>query len=307
VFAPDNEAFGALPDGLLAALSTPGFTKHLTDILTYHLFLGGALLSADLAATQDITMLNGEVLTVTKTDTTVAVTTTSGQTATVTTADLEGTDGVVHIIDGVLVPSSIGASVIDLGSDYSTLLSLIATAGLEATLAGGPFTLLAPTNDAFAALDTATVDFLTSTAGAEDLTSILTYHVISGSVTSDMLMNGMVVKTVQGGIVTFMVDGGSVMVNDATVVMADMLAINGVTHGIDRILMPLAASMAPTMAPVGGMGDMVMGVSSIAPTMTPMVAMGGSPSTQISDTSGSLAVGASLSAVVFAAVLAVAL
>jgi hypothetical protein len=70
--------------------------------------------------------------------------------------------------------------------------------------------------------------------------------------------------------------------------------------------MPPAASMAPTMAPVGGMGDMVMGGGSMAPTMTPMVAMGGSPSTQTSDMSGSLTVGASLSAV-FAAVLAVAL
>jgi transforming growth factor-beta-induced protein len=257
--------------------------------LTYHLFLGGALSSADLAATQDITMLNGEMLTLTKADTTVTVTTISGQAITVITADLEGTDGVVHIVDGVLVPSSIGASVIDLGSDYSTLLSLIA--------AGGPFTLLAPTNDAFAVLDTATVDFLTSTAGAMTHTSILTYHVISGSVTSDMLMSGMMVKTVEGCEVTFMVGMVSVMVNDAAVVMADMLAFNGVTHGIDMILMPPAASMAPTMAPVGGVGDMVMGGSSMAPTMTPMVAMGGSHSTQISDMSGSLDVGASLSAV----------
>jgi transforming growth factor-beta-induced protein len=281
VFAPDNDAFGALPDGLLTALLTLGFNKHLTDILSYHVFLGGALLSSDLAATQNITMLNREMLTVTKTDTTVTVTTANEQTVTVITADLEGTDGVVHIINGVLLPSSIGVSVIDLSSDYSTLLSLITRAGLEETFTGGPFTLLAPTNDAFAALDNATVTYLTSADGAENLTSILTYHVISGSITSDMLMNDMMIKTDQGGMVTFMVEGDTVMVNDATVVMADMLAFNGVSHGIDKILMP-PGSMAPTIAPAG----------SIAPTMAPA--------------SGALAVGTSLSAL-FAAVMAIAL
>jgi transforming growth factor-beta-induced protein len=309
VFAPDNDAFAKLPTGLVSTLLSAGFKKHLTDILTYHVYATAAVLSADLAATQNITMLNGEMLTVTKTDTTVTVTTTLGQMQTVIMADVQASNGVVHVIDGVLVPSSIMATIIDLGSDYSTLLSLITRAGLDTTLMGGPFTLLAPTNEAFAALDTATVDFLTSTAGAATLTSILTYHVISGSVTSDMLMNGMMVKTVEGGEVTFMVAGGTVMVNDATVVMADMLAFNGVSHGIDKILMPPAASMAPTTAPGGGFEISHMGGGSMAPTMTPMVAMGGmggSPSTQISDMSGSLAVGASLSAV-FAAVLAVAL
>jgi transforming growth factor-beta-induced protein len=278
VFAPDNDAFAALPEGLLDALLTLGFKAHLTAILLYHVFADAAVLSTDLEATQDITMMNGEVLTVAASDTGVTVTTTSGQVATVTMADVVGTNGVVHIIDGVLVPSSIGASVIDLGSNYSTLLSLVTRAGLEETLMGGPFTLFAPTDTAFGALAPETVTLLTSDEGAAMLASILTYHVVSGSVTSDMVMNDMSVATVQGAEITFTVDMGSVMVNDATVVMADMLAFNGVTHGIDKILMPPAdaASMAPTMAP----------------TMAP--------------DSGSLAVGASLSAV-FAAVMAVAL
>jgi transforming growth factor-beta-induced protein len=237
VFAPDNDAFAALSTGLLDALLTPGFKMHLTEILSYHVFADGAVLSAALAATQTFEMLNNEFLTVTKTGFGVAVTTSSGRTTTVTTADVEGSNGVVHIIDGVLVPSSIGTTVIDLGLTYSTLLSLISIAGLGGTLAEGPWTLFAPTNTAFAELSSDTLDYLVSDAGAADLAGILTYHVISESVTSDMVVDGATVVTVQGRKVTFSV-GDTVMVNDATVVDPDILAFNGVTHGIDKVLMP---------------------------------------------------------------------
>jgi transforming growth factor-beta-induced protein len=284
VFAPDNDAFGALPPGLLTALLTPGFKKHLEEILLYHVYGSGAIESTALAPTQDIQMLNGEMLTVAVTATGVTVTTMKGQTATVIMADVVGSNGVAHVIDGVLLPSSIGDTVIVLGADYSTLLSLITLAGLEGTLAGGPFTLFAPTNMAFEALDAATETFLTSAAGLETLKSILTYHVVSGSVTSDMLVDGMMVPTAQGADVTFMVNGASVMVNDANVVMADMLAFNGVTHGIDKILMP--------PAPVAVEGTTDRTTDSMAPTMAPA--------------SGGIALGASLTAL-FAAVFVVAL
>jgi len=281
VFAPDDDAFGMLPDGLLATLQTPGFNAHLKEILLYHVYADAAVTSTALAATQDITMMNGEMLTVIKTGTAVTVTTTAGQTATVTMADVEGSNGVVHIIDGVLVPSSIGSSVIDLAAaDYSTLLSLITRAELEDTVTtGGPYTLFAPTNTAFEAVDADLLALLTSDAGMMMLSSILTYHVVSGSVTSDMLMNDMMVETVEGAEVTIMIDMATVMVNDATVVKADMLAFNGVTHGIDKIL-TIPPSMAPAMT------------QTMAPTMAP--------------TSGSVTFGASISAL-FAGVFALAL
>jgi uncharacterized surface protein with fasciclin (FAS1) repeats len=95
----------------------------------YHASAKIDVFTSELDATQEVEMLNGEMLTVTKTNTTVTVATTAGQTATVITADLEGSNGVVYIIDGVLVPSSIGVSVIDLSANYSTLLSLITRAG----------------------------------------------------------------------------------------------------------------------------------------------------------------------------------
>jgi transforming growth factor-beta-induced protein len=251
LLAPDNDAFGALPAGLLQALLTPGFKKHLQEILLFHVYADGAFMVSALAATQEVEMSNGERLTINSSDTAVTVATTAGQTAMVTLADLEGSNGVMHIINDILIPSSIGATVIDLGAKYSILLSLIARAGLEEALAGGPFTLFAPTNTAFEALDAATVDFLTSDDGAVMLNSILEYHVVSGSATSDMVMNDMTVATVQGDMVTFMVEGGTVKVNDATVVVADMLAFNGVTHGIDKVLMP-PDSMAPSNVPASG-------------------------------------------------------
>jgi uncharacterized surface protein with fasciclin (FAS1) repeats len=152
-----------------------------------------------------------------------------------------------------LVPTSISATVIDIdATKYSTLLSLIAMADLEATLtSAGPFTLFAPKNSAFAELPDDTVAFLQTEDGKPTLTDILKYHVVGGSVTSDLVMDGAMVATVQGEMVTFAV-GDTVMVNDATVVKADMLAFNGVTHGIDKVLMPPPTTEAPTMAPASG-------------------------------------------------------
>jgi uncharacterized surface protein with fasciclin (FAS1) repeats len=283
VFAPDNDAFAALAPGLLTTLLTPGFQMHLKRVLLYHVFSDAAILSTALAASQNITMMNGEMLTVTKSDTTVTVTTTDGQMATVIMADVEGSNGVVHIIDGVLMPN-IMVTVIALDDNYSTLLSLIALAGLEATLMRGPFTLLAPNNEAFAELDTETVDFLTSDAGLPTLTSILVYHVIPGSVTSDMLMNDMMVKTVQGGMVTFMVEGGTVMVNDATVVMADILALNGVSHAIDKVLMPPPNPLVPSVPSIPSMAPMSGMSASMSPDMTPTMAPTLAPTMTITPT-----------------------
>jgi transforming growth factor-beta-induced protein len=254
VFAPTNEAFTALPAGLLDTLLTAGFKKHLAEILLYHVFADAAVLSTALEATQELTMANGEMVTVNVDAGVVTIVTTAGAISTVTAADVEGTNGVVHIIDGVLVPSSIGATVIDIDAMmYSTLMTVVTLAGLEETLmSAGPFTLFAPTNAAFAAafasLPMETVAFLQSPEGVDVLANILKYHVVAGSVTSDMLMDGAMVATVQGEMVTFAV-GDTVMVNDATVVKADMLAFNGVTHGIDTVLtVPEAEDM-----PSGGL------------------------------------------------------
>lgn len=122
--------------------------------------------------------------------------------------------------------------------DFTTLVAAVQAAGLVDTLKGdGPFTVFAPTDDAFAALPEGTVDTLLMPENKEQLVSILTYHVVPGKVMSSDLSNGMTAATVQGGEITIDLDNG-VMVNDATVVKADIEASNGVIHVIDKVIMP---------------------------------------------------------------------
>jgi len=119
---------------------------------------------------------------------------------------------------------------------FTTLLAAAEAAGLVETLKGdGPFTVFAPTDEAFAALPEGTVEGLLE--DPETLAAILTYHVIAGEVMSTDLSDGMMATTVNGADVTITTEGG-VMVNDANVVTADIEASNGVIHVIDGVIMP---------------------------------------------------------------------
>ncbi|WP_099827709.1 fasciclin domain-containing protein [Oceaniglobus indicus] len=126
---------------------------------------------------------------------------------------------------------------VDNGS-FTTLAAALEAAGLVETLKGdGPFTVFAPTDDAFAALPEGTVEDLLKPENKDQLTAILTYHVVPGAVMSGDLSNGMMATTVQGGDVTINTEGG-VTVNEANVTAADIEASNGVIHVIDAVLMP---------------------------------------------------------------------
>ncbi|PUB11022.1 fasciclin domain-containing protein [Yoonia sediminilitoris] len=119
---------------------------------------------------------------------------------------------------------------------FSTLLAAATAAGLVDTLkSDGPFTVFAPTDDAFAALPEGTVEGLLE--DPEALAAILTYHVVSGKVMSTDLTNDMTAATVNGADIKIMTEGG-VMVNDASVVTADVEASNGVIHVIDKVILP---------------------------------------------------------------------
>ncbi len=136
-------------------------------------------------------------------------------------------------------------------ADFSTLVTAVKAAGLVETLSGdGPFTVFAPTNDAFAKLPEGTVAGLLTPESKDALTSILTYHVVAGKFEAAAVIEAIeanngafVVDTVQGGQITLSLDGGNVILTDAngntsTVIMADVVSSNGVIHAIDTVVMP---------------------------------------------------------------------
>lgn len=125
-------------------------------------------------------------------------------------------------------------------NNVTTLVAAVAAAGLVDTLkSAGPFTVFAPTNDAFAKLPAGTVDMLIMPENKDKLTSILTYHVVSGAWKSTDLEEGeQMVKTVNGKEIKITKKDGEVRVNDAKVLIADIISSNGVTHAIDTVLMP---------------------------------------------------------------------
>ena len=121
--------------------------------------------------------------------------------------------------------------------DFSTRVAAVAAAGLVETLQGpGPFTVFAPTNDAFAALPAGLVDKLLLPENKDTLTAILTYHVVSGKVLAADVTAGPV-PSVQGEDITITTDGG-VKVNDSNVIATDVMASNGVIHVIDAVMLP---------------------------------------------------------------------
>ena len=146
--------------------------------------------------------------------------------------------GAMMTPDKDIVTNAIGSS------EHTTLVAAVKAADLVATLqSAGPFTVFAPTNAAFDKLPAGTVSTLVQPANKAMLSGILTYHVVAGRLTADQLRDGQVLTTVQGGTLTVMKKGGSVMLRDAkggmaTVTTANVISSNGVTHVIDTVLMP---------------------------------------------------------------------
>ena len=151
-----------------------------------------------------------------------AATETSAETTTETTAILD------------IVDTAVGAG------NFTTLVAAVEAAGLVDALKGeGPFTVFAPTDEAFAAIPQETLDTLLADPTG-DLTQILLYHVVEGKVMAADVSDGLEATTLQGAPVNFTVADGSVKINDATIVTTDIEAANGVIHVIDAVIMPPA-------------------------------------------------------------------
>jgi len=238
VFAPTDDAFAALPDGTIEALLGDP-QGALTDILLYHV-LGAQVLSTDLVDGQTAMTLNGDELTVSITNDGVFI-----NNAQVTVADITTDNGVVHVIDAVLIPPT--TTVVDVivnSPDHNTLETAVLAAGLETALSGdGPFTVFAPTDDAFAALP---AELLNAPQGL--LTNVLLYHVLAAEVLSTDLMDGMTATTLLGADITVSINNDGVFINDAQVTVADIQTDNGVVHVIDAVLIPPPPSVVEIIA-----------------------------------------------------------
>jgi uncharacterized surface protein with fasciclin (FAS1) repeats len=148
--------------------------------------------------------------------------------------------------DGVMVGGALMVKSKDIvdnavnSKDHTTLVKAVQTAGLVDTLKGpGPFTVFAPTNEAFAKLPAGTVDSLLMPAKKADLTKVLTYHVVPGRYTSKDITEGLKLKTVQGQELTFTMKDGKWWINGSSMIeIADVISTNGVTHVVDTVLMP---------------------------------------------------------------------
>ena len=242
VFAPTDDAFAALPDGTIEALLGDP-QGALTDILLYHV-LGAQVLSTDLVDGQTAMTLNGDELTVSITIDGVFI-----NNAQVTVADITTDNGVVHVIDAVLIPPT--TTVVDVivnSPDHNTLETAVLAAGLETALSGdGPFTVFAPTDDAFAALPAELLNALLNDPQGL-LTNVLLYHVLAAEVLSTDLMDGMTATTLLGADITVSINNDGVFINDAQVTVADIQTDNGVVHVIDAVLIPPPPSVVEIIA-----------------------------------------------------------
>ena len=243
VFAPTDDAFLALAGALDATAEDLLALPELADILLYHV-VGGTALSSDLADGQTIATLNGAEVTVTINDEGIFI-----NDAQVTVADIVADNGVVHVIDAVLIPPVPTNTVVDVivNSDVHNLLE---AAVIEADLAGalsgeGPFTVFAPTDDAFLALAGALGATAEDLLALPELADILLYHVVGGTALSSDLADGQTIATLNGAEVTVSIEcDGSIFINDVQVVLADIVADNGVVHVIDAVLTPPAPGAA---------------------------------------------------------------
>ncbi len=226
VFAPTNEAFAQLT-------SVP---NDLKPILLYHV-LGSTLYANEVTTGYAKTLSTYQTHPMD-----MYINTASGvkinNSASVVLADVVGTNGVIHVIDKVLLPPTVVGIAVN-NNAFTTLVSAVVKAGLAETLSGmGPFTVFAPTNDAFQALFTtlgvAGIDNLT----AEQLTPILLYHVVAGNNVSSGLINGSI-PTLQGSSIEVNVGKGVVLNGNTNVILADVQGSNGVVHAIDKVLLPL--------------------------------------------------------------------
>ena len=236
VFAPTDEAFEALPEGVLEALIDD--PDALSEVLLYHV-VADELLAEDVLAETSLTTVQGEDIQVDGDNATL------NGTVMIVQTDVLASNGVIHVIDAVLVPpaepepAAQSIAEIAVGNpDFSTLVEAVTSAGLVDALQGdGPLTVFAPTNEAFAALPQGVLADLLG--DPEALAQVLLYHVVPGDLRAAEVLASDSLTSLQDSPIS--VDGVNGTLNeDSLIVATDIVASNGVIHVIDAVLTPPA-------------------------------------------------------------------
>ncbi|CAN5644831.1 hypothetical protein BH09MYX1_BH09MYX1_23380 [soil metagenome] len=238
VFAPTDDAFAKIPQDKLDALLKDKVA--LGALLKAHV-VSGKVMAADVTKMTSATTLNGTFPVNASADGVMI------GNAKVIKTDIECSNGVIHVIDTVIMPddkaTAAAPAKLDLlgtaekAGNFNTLAKLVGDAGLADTLKGpGPFTIFAPTDEAFAKIDKKTLDALA--ADKTKLAAVLKYHVVAGRVMAADVAKMKTAKTVNGKEAKITVDKSGVMVDKAKVVTADIECSNGVIHVIDSVLTP---------------------------------------------------------------------
>ncbi|MGB5383964.1 MAG: fasciclin domain-containing protein [Lutimonas sp.] len=255
VFAPTNAAFAKLDPATLNNII--GNPTLLTALLQYHV-VNGKVYSKDLSDGEVNTALSGQTILV---DVNGNAVTLNGNTS-VTDADIKASNGVIHIIDQVLIPDDFAAqTIVQIAAsnpNFSTLVQILSLPEMSDLLAAAndptaDLTVFAPTNAAFDATLAALGKNSINDIPTGILKEIVSYHILGGAVFSDELSNGAVPTLLPGESVTVDVSGNGVKIDNANVISADIAAINGVIHAVDGVLLPSYVATA-----VGNIGEVVL-------------------------------------------------
>ena len=244
VFAPTDEAFATLPAGTVEGLLKPENLEILKNILLYHV-VPGTVMAAD------VVTLDGKTADTAFAGNAIAISVKDGKvflndTVQVIITDIATSNGVIHVIDTVLLPPAKIANIVDTAvadGRFTTLVAAVTAGGLFDTLVGaGPFTVFAPTDEAFAKLPAGTVEGLLKPENLETLKNILLYHVVPGTVmAADVVtLDGKTADTAYAGksIAISVMDGKVYLNKNVQVIITDIVTSNGVIHVIDTVLLP---------------------------------------------------------------------
>lgn len=234
VFAPTNDAFAKLPKGTVESLLKPENKDRLVQILSYHVHSGDLNLAAALGS-KSVETVEKSPIKVAFRDGAVKV-----NDSLLLEADIEATDGKIHVIDSVLLPKPKETNLLTTAQgagSFKTLLAAAEEAGLVPALIGkDPLTVFAPTDEAFAALPEGTVEGLLKKENRKQLIELLTTHVVSGRVSAGDALNAKAAKSLSGSELEFAINNGLFTVNGSVIRSAGIDGGNGIIHVIDSVI-----------------------------------------------------------------------